>query len=403
MPHVDHVEAAVGEGDAPTALAPLRQDRVELGGGQHLPPALRGDVQGGQDLRAADGGRAAPADHQTGRVVGEVHGHLEPQAGRQGQGQVGDHRVPGAGHVEDRAREGGHPPAVPGRVLVVHALRAEGDDHAAQLGLGEELARPSGDVLQVGEAPAQRLLRLPAVGRDQGRAAVAAEVPPLGVDQHRHPDLAPGADDRLQHPRGEQALAVVREDHRLGSADALGERAHHLGLDVRSDRTRDLPVDPQHLLHAAGHAGLLGRRTRAVDDAAVGGHAHGLQHLAQHPPPAVVPHHAHGIHLGLQGAQVADHVAGAAEAILGALRGQDRDRRLGRDAAHLAADVAVEDQVADDQDARATDALQRGLELFADHLVSPPPALSADRAPSLGPIWTCPPPGGSGIAAGAPR
>ncbi len=58
--------------------------------------------------------------------------------------------------------------------------------------------------------------------------------------------------------------------------------------------------------------------------------------------------------------QIAQHVAGAAEAPLLALDMQDRDRRFRRNAFHPAADVVIEHDVADAENTRAAQGLDQG-------------------------------------------
>ena len=71
--------------------------------------------------------------------------------------------------------------------------------------------------------------------------------------------------------------------------------------------------------------------------------------------------------LGAERVQIAQHVAGAAQAQLLALDMQNRHRRLGRNALDLAADVMVEHDIADAEDARVAKTRDESNEIGVRH------------------------------------
>ena len=178
-------------------------------------------------------------------------------------------------------------------------------------------------------------------------------------------------------PAGEQGplrltsdrLVIPPEVDRVAEQRVVELHRSDARRELVGDRARDLEVDAQHLLHAADHARLLGRRARGIGEHAARDHAGLRQHLREHAAAAVLTDDADDLDLRLHRAQVRRDVAGAAELLGGHARIEHRDRRLGRDALDIARHVAVEDQVADHEHARAREALEHSLELCSLHSV----------------------------------
>ncbi len=194
------------------------------------------------------------------------------------------------------------------------------------------------------------------VGCQAGGPPVLAVVALLGIHHHGHPQLAPAGDERRQSRSGEQALAVVADDHAVEGA-AGGEAVQKGGHQVRAGGTVVLPVGADHLLVVGDDAGLdgggpLGRTPPGplVADAPLGQQA--PQVARRLVPAAEGEEH----HLGAQGPDVGGHVGRAAQLDRLALQAHHGHRGLGADAVHPPPEEAVDHAVADHGQAAAREA-----------------------------------------------
>ena len=183
---------------------------------------------------------------------------------------------------------------------------------------------------------------------DDRRAAVAAEVAVLGVDEHRHVPLRRRAHHRIEHPRGHGPLGVVAHHDRVG-AGGRGDLFDELLLDRPTNRVRDLSVESRHLLTTHGDA-LLGsghavrgdHQTRGIDAVSRAVIAYPL-------PRCVLADHADEHRRSAQRRHLTGHVRGTAQMVTHLGHVDDRDRGLRRDPIRRSLDVLVEHHVADDE------------------------------------------------------
>ena len=98
----------------------------------------------------------------------------------------------------------------------------------------------------------------------------------------------------------------------------------------------------------------------------------------------VVADHGDETHVGTDGDQVAQDIAGAAEHGILRVHPEHRNGRLGRDPFHGAVDEAVEHQVADHHDAGAGQGFDAGGKLV-DVVHRRPSPISHRRAPLIAP------------------
>ena len=126
-------------------------------------------------------------------------------------------------------------------------------------------------------------------------------------------------------------------------------------------RRRRLAVRAQQLLCSSNEAGLHGRWPLAIDHQGGGEAGTSLAELdVEVAARRVVADDAGEAHLGAEGSEVADDIAGAARHPRFPLDLEHRHRRLGRDAFDGAIDVAVEHDVADAADPNAGDGIENG-------------------------------------------
>jgi hypothetical protein len=123
-----------------------------------------------------------------------------------------------------------------------------------------------------------------------------------------------------------------------------------------------LQVDAQQLLAAGDEARLQGGRARGVGDQEALDAPLLADQAQRLVPLGVAADDPDQGHLAPQGRHVAGDVAGRAQHDQLAGAGQHRDRRLGRDAADVAVDEAVDHQVADAGHARPGQGGEQRLE-----------------------------------------
>jgi len=184
-------------------------------------------------------------------------------------------------------------------------------------------------------------------------------------------------DHRTDQRVGAHSFAVVREDGDVGHVDRVHRREDARTLELRRPRRRVLVVDAHDLLPLADDAQLLRRVPirRTHDAAAV--------HLAQLGEAAeelrarlVLPAETDEVHVHVERGEVRRHVRRAARHRTLGAGAHHGHGRLGRDPVHLAVQVAVEHQVADDGDVHV---LER-IDVLVHRTGVPPASAVASRA-----------------------
>ncbi|MNS94973.1 hypothetical protein D3C72_1292090 [compost metagenome] len=340
MAAVQDVEAAVGEADLQALTLPrldlIRQfvQRRDLGLGQGRVLAHLGlDQFGGRDDR-----RAALAHHHARGQDGELHRRLQRRACAQRQTKRRQRRVAGAGDIIDLARPTRemHHAAVP--TGQGHALAGAGDDDRLGRGRRQQGRQRRLDLCVRLNRQAGGPRQFAGVGLDQIDRAITGEVAPLGVHNDRRAVFPTGPQRRRDQGVVHHALGVV------GQQDGLGVLEHRLLAIAASCGL--LVVQPQQLLTGGDKARLddggraLGAN-QGVLDPVLGG-----DQIGQFGARRILTDDRAQSGLPAQSRDVARHIAHAAGHGHGAARAQDGDRRLGRDAADLAIDIAVQHQVA---------------------------------------------------------
>lgn len=297
------------------------------------------------------------ADDDAGSQIGEAGGVGQPDAGGEGRRQYRGHRVAGAGDVEYFLGGGGY---VHIFVIAEDAetfFRAGDDDGGDVVPLPDFIGQGLDRLIVVDGLRPGRFAQFFEVGRDVWRAGVFPPVGAFGVDDERHAGGGAFLDRMLAEPRGAEAFGVVGQDDGpdLAGPDGLADIVFQAGPGLAAERSAVFEIEPQHLLVAAQHSELggggppVGEQAAAVDTG-VG------QQLIQPLPAFVLADNAGKQDPAAETGEVIGHVAGAAEG--GVLVGDagDRHGRLGRDALDFAEVVAVEHDVADDEDGDVADA-----------------------------------------------
>ena len=217
------------------------------------------------DLVPADGGGAELLDLQAAGDVGQVDGLQRAGPGRPGHAQHRQDRIAGAGVVVDVAGAAG---GVFDGVAADQegTLLVEGDDDVVELEVRQEAAGFSAIASRPSTALADGLEQFGAVGSDERGAAVAAVVVDGGrVDQHGDVrGTSVGRQTLHEGGRDDALVVVLDQDHvegvRLdGSEDRLVQTSEH----VVRQRAGGFLVDPEQLLAVAA----LGQ----ADDACLAG------------------------------------------------------------------------------------------------------------------------------------
>ena len=184
------VETAIGEADAQTLPAPLREPFVHHACQSNRIFSSGAERGRRQDARAQFARpkrsrcRCLPTTTAAAALAARMAG-FETGFERQHRRQHRDHGVAGARHVADLHRISRHMNRR--RVLLHqrHALVAAGHQHRLA---GERLAQFVGGgrhILVAAHLAAHGVAQFLAVGRDQRGAAIDAEIAALGIDHHR--------------------------------------------------------------------------------------------------------------------------------------------------------------------------------------------------------------------------
>ena len=122
------------------------------------------------------------------------------------------------------------------------------------------------------------------------------------------------------------------------------------GLEGGRGRGPGFPVDAHHLLGGADDPGLPGSAAPLVREEAVHRHSQPDHLLRQQVAGVIIAHQAQDLHLGPQGHQVVDHVAGAPQGAGLPLHLHHRHRGLRGDALHLPPEILIQHKVPGHQD-----------------------------------------------------
>ena len=228
-------------------------------------------------------------------------------------------------------------------------LRARDQDGGGP-GLAEDVAGRGGDIGVGSDRHAAGQCEFLEVGRDAGRSEVAGEVAALGVDEDGDGAGAGQGDQVGGDGRAHDALAVVGEQDGAGALDGGGGGLHQVLLFLGLEGEGAFLVGADDLLrgcHVAAFAdgGAGGGGDEGGDDAGYGG-----GEAADGAAGVVVGEQSDQDGAAAEGGDVVGDVAAAAQHLAGFAQADHGDRRLGRDAVDIAAQEAVEHDVADAQD-----------------------------------------------------
>jgi hypothetical protein len=268
-----------------------------------------------------------------------------------------DHGVARPRHVE-------HTAGTRGKVGVAlrreerHPLLAAGDEHGSRVELLPETKARLDQVLVVPDSSPPRLGSFREVRRDHGDAAVPLEMLLLGIHGAGDPPARELREEAIQERRRDDSLAVVGDQHRVHARERLLDARPQLFLHGRGERLARFLVGAQDLLMVGDDAGLEGGAAiRVLDHAAVRFDPARVELAFQALRGRVLAHDPDQNRSRPEGAHVLGHVRRPAEAELLAIHVDDEHRRLGRDARRAAPEVAVQDHVADHEDAPSAEAL----------------------------------------------
>ena len=211
-------------------------------------------------MSGRNGTHAELANDGAAREIRQGAGVDHLGSGGQGDGQGRRHRIAGAGDVEDGHGHGWHV-SVHNRAVGLlaakerDAFRLAGDGHGPA-GLLDEQAAGRLETFHVRDWPLGGHRGLLEVGRQHGRAGVAAVITPRRVDDNRR-SLPPGSVQGGGNDLGtEHALAVIFQDHGIGLGRGVPGGLRQFGPDLRSRDCPALAVHPQELLVVRDEPGL---------------------------------------------------------------------------------------------------------------------------------------------------
>ena len=208
---VQEIETAVGHHDTFAVGARVGDCGEQFRLADHTVTGIVLLAQHAAQVGYGDGRGTELAHHDPGRQVGQCGRLRQRQPRRQPRREGRDHRVTGAGHVENLAcpRRQVHR-GLP-RSHQAHPILATGDQQCLDPAVVDQGLGTADQIVGIGAA-ADHGLEFRQIGGDHGRTAVDREIPPLGVDQHRDTGLAGGLDQHMGS--AQRALAIIREDHR---------------------------------------------------------------------------------------------------------------------------------------------------------------------------------------------
>ncbi len=199
--------------------------------------------------------------------------------------------------------------------------------------------------------------QLPPVRLQQIGATITDVVAALWIDDDERARLARCADDFERHPLGQHPLRIVGDDHHRMRGHQLARQPQQILADIRIKRHRSLAIGPQQLLVGRNVTRFDGSRALRLDQDVDFRAFLRLKQPADLSAAVVVTDDRDERCRSPQGDEVAQHVAGAAQALQLALDAQNRDRRFGRDPLDLAIDVMIQHHVPDAQHAGRFQAL----------------------------------------------
>ena len=366
MPHVQQVEAPIGEHNTMPSGPPFRcaqQQSVEIK--NFLPSRDRHVLrQLGEQFALINGGRSDLPHDDRSRDVGKLHCRLRIETASNPSGYSRDHRISGSRYVEDfpgpRRRMKHSILAQDANALLAHSH----DQVLEPIPHHQFLPRRQQSVQLTGRDPGRKR-KLAQVGADRGRAPILAEIAGLRVDQHRNTALAPLDNDRLAELGGQGSLGIVGQYDRIHLRHGIDGALHQPAALLLGSRIGVLDIQPHQLLVAAQDARLRDGEPRR-------NHA-GRVHLRLMKKPGqagllLVCSPIPGQHrLHSETCQVHGHVGRPARCLGAALVQQNRDRSFRRHALDIRPDIAVEHQVADHQDPEPRESafkqIQNGLQV----------------------------------------
>ena len=194
------------------------------------------------------------------------------------------------------------------------------------------------------------------VWREHGGAAVGGEIRALGIgDQQAASGPGAGEDREIEDAVAQDALRVVGQHDDLGGVDVTLDRVPDGGGGGAVERIGDFLVEAEELMRSGHEAGLRGGRASGEAHHGMGDSGCRLDEPADLLPGLVVADDADEDGLAAEGGDVQRDVRGAPEGAAIAGGPQDRDRRFRREPLDGPGNVAVEDDVADDQDSRGAE------------------------------------------------
>ena len=192
MAGMQNIEAAIGETDAQSLLAPVRQMRIEIAAGRHdlllgRQRRMRQDFP--PQFRRRHGSGALLADRNGSRRIRHPQRGLPVGPGRKRQRQRRSDRVARARDVAHLDRQRRHMDRLAAANHQRHAVFALRHQHRLAVGENHRVLRRGGNVLVGIGAAAGGFGKFLAIGRQQRGAAIDREIGALGIDDHALAEL----------------------------------------------------------------------------------------------------------------------------------------------------------------------------------------------------------------------
>ena len=309
------------------------------------------------DFVACDECHARFLDFQPPRNVPELDGRFGRQVAAQAEPEDSDHRVAGTRDIVYGSGPRRNFQAAAVGAGEHHAVAIQRDDGHFQV---ELFAQRAAGIQRLGggsDRAADGRFCFHAVGFEQRRAVVTAVVYVASrIDKHGDARVASRLDRLPQNSRRANALAVVRNDQHIvpvhDAADLCQQRIFELGR----NRVADFMIDSQDLVGVTGRREsdeplLDGRRSLGVAQYGIGVDTGLHQQLVDRQARFVLANHARAAYRRVEAAKHVAHVGRSTQTVFLAVGAQHDDRGFLADAFGGAPGIAIQQQVAEDQDA----------------------------------------------------
>ena len=233
----------------------------------------------------------------------------------------------------------------------IHSQAASGHDQVFDLHLAAQLAGSNLELVLAFKFHIQNVLQFAEVGFEDIHTPILPEIPMFGVHGYRDAQTRRQLQSPGDHLSGQHPLVVIFNDQRLAVGKQPAQAVKESCPCFVSQVNLGLAVDAYDLLVCCHDPGLQSCLSVRIGDQTISCQSFALHQLFQVLRRAVSAGHAKQDGFSAQGFYVQRCVCGSTQAELLFLNFQDRHGRFGGNALHLAPDVMIQHDVAQNENA----------------------------------------------------